>query len=318
MAEWFVVRKGKEHGPFQDAQLKSLATSGKLKEEDQVRRSDQKSTVAAKSIGGLFGPALSLESTPPAPASPPAATPKKSGIWMKVVYFLMFCVIVGQVLKMIGLMTGKQSEQQVVSRDEPEKVDTITTLTKKKVDPGPLTLTKGSVGPESEPLTADYLPRLDRPITFIDSMQDPRNGEPIIKNRTVLKPVADGYETTDYDLMGIGPPITKYISQEERAGAIWYDNYPLVYIGATAGDSWVHKEKPDHRFVFIGFRGAHNRDAVIEMHVDNAIRDRSGSLTRFLETVVLRKGEGIMLWRSDATTDGVAEPHPDRVMQRAE
>ena len=66
MAEWFVVRKGKEHGPFQDAQLKSLATSGKLKEEDQVRRSDQKSTVAAKSIGGLFGPALSLESPPPA------------------------------------------------------------------------------------------------------------------------------------------------------------------------------------------------------------------------------------------------------------
>ena len=124
MAEWFVVRKGKEHGPFQDAQLKSLATSGKLKEEDQVRRSDQKSTVTAKSIGGLFGPALSLESPPqaaPTPAPSPATAAKKSGIWMKVVYFLMFCVIVGQVLKMIGLMTGKQSEQQVVSKEPTEK-----------------------------------------------------------------------------------------------------------------------------------------------------------------------------------------------------
>jgi hypothetical protein len=40
---------------------------------------------------------------------------------MKAVYFLMFCVIVGQVLKMIGLMTGKQSEQQVVSKEPTEK-----------------------------------------------------------------------------------------------------------------------------------------------------------------------------------------------------
>jgi hypothetical protein len=125
MAEWFVVRKGKEHGPFQDAQLKSLATSGKLKEEDSVRRSDQKSTVTAKSIGGLFGPALSLESPPPAaptPAPSPATAAKKSGIWMKVVYFLMFCVIVSQVLKMIGLMTGDKNNQQVASKESPEKV----------------------------------------------------------------------------------------------------------------------------------------------------------------------------------------------------
>lgn len=124
MAEWFVVRKGKEHGLFQDAQLKSLATSGKLKEEDQVRRSDQKSTVAAKTIGGLFGPALSLESPPaaPTPAPSPVTAAKKSGIGMKVVYFLMFCVIVSQVLKMIGLMTGDKNNQQVASKESPEKV----------------------------------------------------------------------------------------------------------------------------------------------------------------------------------------------------
>jgi hypothetical protein len=130
MAEWFVVRKGKEHGPFQDAQLKSLATSGKLKEEDQVRRSDQKSTVAAKSIGGLFGPALSLESPPPAPAPAPAAASKKSGLWMKVVYFLMFCVMVGQVLKMIGTMKGGDAEAEATAptvavkgtRDQPESL----------------------------------------------------------------------------------------------------------------------------------------------------------------------------------------------------
>ena len=134
MAEWFVVRKGKEHGPFQDAQLKSLATSGKLKEEDQVRRSDHTITVAAKSIGGLFGSALSLESPPPAaptPAPSPATAAKKSGIWMKVVYFLMFCVIVSQVLKMIALMkggdqsdTGAKTPAVAVkgTRDQPESL----------------------------------------------------------------------------------------------------------------------------------------------------------------------------------------------------
>lgn len=322
MAEWFVVRKGKEHGPFQDAQLKSLATSGKLKEEDQVRRSDQKSTVAAKTIGGLFGPALSLESPPPAaptPAPSPATAAKKSGIWMKVVYFLMFCVIVSQVLKMIALMTGDKNNQQVASKESPEKVaDGASVPAKTKREQSPLTLTKGTAGPGSMPLTADYLPKLYRPITFTDSRQDPRTGEPYIVHRTVLKPLADGYEKTDYDLTHGLPPTTKTISQEERAGAIWDDGYPLVFIGATVGDSWVHEEKPDHRFVFIGYRAEDKRDAIIEKNIDNNIRDRSGSLTRLRETIVLRKGEGIMLRRTYAITDGTPDPHPVTVIQRVE
>jgi len=317
MAEWFVVRKGKEHGPFQDAQLKSLATSGKLKEEDQVRRSDQKSTVAAKSIGGLFGPAQSLESTPP-PAPGPAAAAKKSGIWMKVVYFLMFCVIVSQVLKLIGLMTGDKNNQQVASKEAPEKVDTITTLTKKKVDRGPLTLTKGSAEPESESLTADYLPKLTQPATFTDSEYDTENGKPLQVYRTVLKPVADGYEATFHDLSIGLPPLKKNISQEARAGAIWYNGSPLVYVGATAGDSWVNEEQPDHRFTFTGFRGEGNREAVLDVIRDNKLRDGNGSLTWIRETVVLKKGVGIMLWRQNATTDGRADPHPFKVIQRVE
>lgn len=54
MAKWHVIRGGKEHGPFEDAQLKKLAATGKLKRDDLVRQTDATTACTAESIKGLF------------------------------------------------------------------------------------------------------------------------------------------------------------------------------------------------------------------------------------------------------------------------
>jgi hypothetical protein len=47
MAQWYVIRKGKEHGPFNDSQMREFATEGKLKEHYQVRFSGESTTYPA-------------------------------------------------------------------------------------------------------------------------------------------------------------------------------------------------------------------------------------------------------------------------------
>ena len=60
MANWYVIRGTKELGPFQDAQLRHFAATGKLKTEDIVRREDVSTGRKASDIKGLF-PAPELE-----------------------------------------------------------------------------------------------------------------------------------------------------------------------------------------------------------------------------------------------------------------
>jgi hypothetical protein len=54
MAKWIIKRNGKEAGPFETNQLKRLASSGKIKADDQIRRDDQVAWYRAESIKGLF------------------------------------------------------------------------------------------------------------------------------------------------------------------------------------------------------------------------------------------------------------------------
>jgi antitoxin component YwqK of YwqJK toxin-antitoxin module len=67
MAKWYVIRKGKEHGPFNDAQMREFATEGKLKEHYQVRRSGDAATYPVADLERLLGSAH--ENTPPIAAS---------------------------------------------------------------------------------------------------------------------------------------------------------------------------------------------------------------------------------------------------------
>jgi hypothetical protein len=54
MAQWFIARGSKQHGPVDDAKLKQLAASGKLLPDDIVRREDMSSGLKAKDVEGLL------------------------------------------------------------------------------------------------------------------------------------------------------------------------------------------------------------------------------------------------------------------------
>jgi hypothetical protein len=95
MAQWYVVRNDKEHGPFDDGKLKRLATEGKLKADDFVRRSDTPTLKKAKEIKGLFASQLpASEQLPPVATAndpSPVAPPSKQPPWLKVILLLAVC-----------------------------------------------------------------------------------------------------------------------------------------------------------------------------------------------------------------------------------
>lgn len=84
MANWFVTKDGKQHGPFTDGQLKRLANEGRLSGTDIVRREDQQVGVEANRLRGLFDlpannptepPAFVKTNIPPAPSAVPTFSP---------------------------------------------------------------------------------------------------------------------------------------------------------------------------------------------------------------------------------------------------
>jgi hypothetical protein len=84
-SEWYVTRNDKEMGPISSAQLRNLATTGKLQPNDLVRRLDWTSPKPASAIKGLFAaqepPMAKLAAVPPpAPVQHdlPPETPKQS------------------------------------------------------------------------------------------------------------------------------------------------------------------------------------------------------------------------------------------------
>ena len=65
MPNWFVTQGNAERGPFTETQLKSLAVSGKVRPEDRIRREDQRTSIAASTVKGLFP-----ITPPPLPTNP--------------------------------------------------------------------------------------------------------------------------------------------------------------------------------------------------------------------------------------------------------
>ena len=54
MAQWFVVRGGRETGPLTTEQIKAMAAAGKILPSDQVRKDDGEKSRLASTIKGLF------------------------------------------------------------------------------------------------------------------------------------------------------------------------------------------------------------------------------------------------------------------------
>lgn len=72
--DWFIVRDGKESGPFSAAQLKQLAATGALQPDEKVRRGDMQAATKASAIKGLFTATPASTAASP-PHSTTAATP---------------------------------------------------------------------------------------------------------------------------------------------------------------------------------------------------------------------------------------------------
>jgi hypothetical protein len=128
---WFVVRGGKEEGPFTGTQLKDMASSGKLKPNDQVRRGDVETARPASQIKGLF-PTAGSAAVPSSPAQPPdqpqTATPKRKWLVIgSVVAAVLFLSCGG--LFVLGLLVTN-SERQAAKKDYAE-ADALWTSGKK-------------------------------------------------------------------------------------------------------------------------------------------------------------------------------------------
>ncbi len=69
MAEWFIQKNGKWHGPFPSTRLKALVAQGKLKTSDLIRKGQDGKAVPAGKLNGLFG--NQQPETKPIPVPPP-------------------------------------------------------------------------------------------------------------------------------------------------------------------------------------------------------------------------------------------------------
>ncbi len=107
--QWFVVRGGKETGPYSGTQLKDMAATGKLKPTDQVRRADVETARPASAIKGLFEPVKAPRKPPPdvqprqaaSRSDPDAPSGATTPFWKHpalIAVSLIFCFPVGLVL----------------------------------------------------------------------------------------------------------------------------------------------------------------------------------------------------------------------------
>lgn len=72
---WFIVRGDKEEGPYTGTVLKDMATSGKLKPSDLIRRADVETARPASQIKGLFTGGDAAEALPPKPPADRGTAP---------------------------------------------------------------------------------------------------------------------------------------------------------------------------------------------------------------------------------------------------
>jgi hypothetical protein len=79
MAKWFYTTDGQPAGPIDSAALKQLATTGRLKPTDKVRREDLQEWYEAKQVKGLFIGAKSQPSVSPTTQAASSAPPKAAG-----------------------------------------------------------------------------------------------------------------------------------------------------------------------------------------------------------------------------------------------
>lgn len=140
-----MIREGQERGPFDDSTLKQLASSGKLRPQDQIRRSDSTATHLAKDIKGLFAnptesppPVRAATEPPPAMPAPTKKTPSIAENWKSMPLVKKILVAGGLMVPLFGAMRGcAQSGSGAITFAERVDPRTMETFREgKKFSPG--------------------------------------------------------------------------------------------------------------------------------------------------------------------------------------
>ena len=311
MAQWLIVRNGKEYGPIDEAKLRELAASGKVLPDDLVRQADGTKGKLAKDIDGLLG-----KLSPSASAATPGAQPtKKSKVpWVTIIVF------VGLSLSVARLLNAFKKSRL---RDEGATTQTVAASTRpKRHTDEPSIERSGDQG--SETLTADYLPsRAGATWTMKHTMHKARDGSPDVVWRVTCKETKPGEIDENHTKLfpSEGESRTKQVLQSQseqtvqkaliqgNAAPTWA---PLIYLGAHVGDKWR-----DGQNVTYTLKSLTNSNGKTLAEIEsNAEVTQAGTRTGITTTYTLQKGVGILKSVRRFSVNGVDNPYPSYTEER--
>ncbi len=346
MAQWHILRNGNEHGPFDDARLKKLASSGKLNPDDLVRRDDATTVRMAKEIKGLFVSAASSSAMSSSSATLRSTSPGFLQRPALVVLLLTCCFPIGLVLVwihplwsqkhkwllstvgalplllLVAAVQGRKDRSEHRRNSDPGQVPVLTAKNTKRTkshDSEP-TLIRGDSNGDVK-LTASFLPSdIGAAWIYSDKTLLPDGStdfefKTTIKAQTPDRLVAESVKVS----AGTSTPLTTEIRISESSTSVQRGNVPkpgtapnwepLVFIGARPGDSWKMADKTQYKLESIEKRGG-VQVAVITKNSETAL---NGERIGLRDEIVLHQGIGLAKRTRYASFNGKSDPYPNYI-----
>jgi GYF domain 2 len=296
MAQWFMIRDGKELGPFTAQQLKDMATSGKLRTDDLVRREDMQRVTKAGTVKGLF--AANSASTFSLRFWFQNLSPTRKALVGVPAGCLSLCVLGFCFLCVVGIIVGPTKQQKATT--EP------TARTEKQEPASPSSKEAG------DGLTALFLPCVAGNVKrYEEEVYDPVDGRATVS--TEDRETYGNYNTLTVErtIKSPGIPPSRVTFRGERRESNGYVELVInqivrvrVKVGANPGDEWPGT-RGDGKYRLIRFdktvaQGAKGPyellQAVIE-HRWEAV-DGRGEKTVTVTEIVLERDSGIQSEKS--------------------
>lgn len=346
MAQWHIIRDGNEHGPFDDAKLKKLASSGKLKPDDLVRRDDATTVKMAKEIKGLFALPVFFSAMPSGSMTSRSTSPSVLQRPALIVLLLICCFPIGLVLVwihplwsqkqkwllstvaalpllfLVASAQGRKDASNQQRKNDPKKVPVLIAQSKKRskshdVEP---TLIRGESKGDVK-LTPSFLPS-DTGWVWIYSDKTLANGTTdfefttTVKAQTAERLVAESARVSP----GRSSPLTTEIRISESSTTVQRGNVPkpgaapnwepLVFIGARPGDSWIIEDKTHYKLDAIEKRDGIQVAVVTKTSSETVL---NGERIGLRDEIVLHEGIGLVKRTRYASFNGKPDPYPNYI-----
>jgi hypothetical protein len=354
MAKWYIKRNDKQAGPFESAQLKQLATGGKIKPEDLLRREDQDTWVRASAVKGLLAATtqvpISTTTTPPPlpdtnqspPPLPSAASENKKLPWYHPASLAAYAIIIAVIFlfSQIRLTSTKrvrspqaQAEKQAHSpKQNARAVDKIEMVMQEAAS---VTHSTKYRKPDSEVLTADFLPEVSERCFYSQIGRDPRSGREFQKVASEARPLRNNnalsYEYVYKDFVyGINqwissnPEIIPANHQRQETDSCvvsfafcgyTHNRTPVVIVkNARVGDSWQLPNKDT--YVVEKIEGKRARLKVDRVSLDKT--NRNGDFGSVEDVIILERDRGIVSWLTFHLENGRRLGYPTQEIRRTE